>query len=142
MKKIVKLVYVLPVVLWVSLVDTVNAHVVAEQTVHANVFKAAFAARVSELPLPVGAQTFVRAAGADAELEHGSERTVGLLQVSRDSPGRFVGGGAGQINGGKERREAEGKANKFPFHSNSFYSKNQLTAAGGLISSLLRLEFS
>ncbi len=69
--------------------------------------------RVGQLPLPVGAQTLVRAARADAEIEHGVERAVGLPKIGRNEPGRFVGGGAGQIHGGEEGREAEGEAIMF-----------------------------
>jgi hypothetical protein len=37
--------------------------------------------RDGELTLPVGAQTFIRTAGADAAFEYGVVRAGGLLQV-------------------------------------------------------------
>ena len=86
----------------------VNTHVVAEQPVHANVFEAAFAVRVSQLPLPVAAQALVRAARADAALEHRVEQTIRLSQVSGDHPHGIVGSGVGQINGSGQTEKTGG----------------------------------
>ena len=63
-----------------------------------------------------GAQALLRAAGADAEIEQGIERAVRLAQVCRDKPGRFIGGGIGEIHGGEGRREAKGETTNFSFN--------------------------
>ena len=63
--------------------------------VHPDVIEAAFAMRIRQLALPVGAQTFVGAAGAHALFEHGVERAFDLLEIGGDEPfrERIVGGG-------------------------------------------------
>jgi hypothetical protein len=94
LEKIIKLVNVLPVVLRIALpVFFVNAHVVTEQTVHADVFKTTFTMRVSQLPLPVGAQAFVRPPGTDTFLEHRVQRSLHLPQIGGDDAvgGRRIG---------------------------------------------------
>lgn len=76
----------------------------------ADVFEAAFATSTGQLPLPVGAQTFVGAAHADAALEHRIDPAVCLAQVGGDDPGRFEGGSLGHGNGDSECRKPEDEA--------------------------------
>src|SRR5581483_1223880 len=85
-EKIVKLVYVLPVVSRLTIFLAINAHVVSEQAMHADVFKAAFAVSNGELPLPVCSQAFVRASRTDAAFEHGVKWPVGLLEIGGNAP--------------------------------------------------------
>ena len=122
-EKVIKLVNVLPVVLRHASFLAIDAHVVVEQTVHADVSETALVVCVGQLPLPVGAQTLVRAACADAEIEHGVERAVRLAKIGRDDSGCFVCGGVGQSRGGEESRQAEGEIIYFSFHK--FFGPHQ-----------------
>jgi len=70
--------------------------------VHADVFEPTLAMRDGLLPLPVGAQGFIRAARANAEFEHRVERAVGLLEVGGDDANGFVGGGVGKTCAAKK----------------------------------------
>ena len=108
LEKIVKLINVLPVVFRLAVLALpVNPHVVAEQTVHADVFKTAFAMRVSQLPLPVGAQAFVGPPGPDTLLEHRVHRSLHLPEIGGDDAvgGRRI-GACDQGNSHHQQRNA------------------------------------
>jgi hypothetical protein len=75
----------LPVVFGTSLlVFAVDAHVVAEQAVHAHVREPALLVDVSELALPVGTQAFGNPPRPDAGLEHRVQRALDPAYVGGD----------------------------------------------------------
>jgi hypothetical protein len=84
------------VVLPALLVDPVNAHVVGEQTVHADVAEASVATRLPQLRLPVRAQSFVGAAGADGVPEEGVQRAECGFRVQRGARRSMAGAAAFQ----------------------------------------------
>jgi hypothetical protein len=56
--------------------------------VHPDESEAAFLVDARELALPIGAKTLVSAPGADASFEHGVQRALNAMKVSRNNPFR------------------------------------------------------
>lgn len=62
----------------------VNAHVVVQQAMHADVAETDLLLHQGQLCLPVGAQSFIGAARADALLPHRTVRSANLREVHGD----------------------------------------------------------
>ena len=82
----------------------VNAHVVVEEAVEADVTKTDVALDLGELLLPVGAQAFVGAPGTDAVLPDAAGRTFHGGPVGVDRAGSVV---RGKQRDGDEEEEGE-----------------------------------
>jgi hypothetical protein len=84
-ERVIERVHVLEVVCrGTVLVLRVNAHVVVQNTVHADVVKPDLALHGGKLLLPVSAQTFVGAASSDHAQWHGGMRADDLRDISVD----------------------------------------------------------
>ena len=68
----------------------VNAHVVSEQSMHANVFEAASAPHLTQLILPIRAQSFVGPTRANAFLERRIKRPLDCIHIDSDHPDRRI----------------------------------------------------
>ena len=116
MQKVVEPVDVLPVVDgFAGLVLAVDAHVVGEEAVHADVLETALLLGVGELSLPVGAQPLISPPRADALPEHlaGRPLHLGIIHgdCALDGDGALGGGGRTRGAGGprcERGGEAEG----------------------------------
>ncbi len=83
--RVVERIDVLPVVDGTAvLVLAVDAHVIAQQAVHAQIAEPAFLLDEGQLLLPVGPQSFVRASRANAEIEHAVHWALLLANIDAD----------------------------------------------------------
>ena len=111
-QEVVEFVDVLPVVDRVTLaVFLVDAHVVVQQAVHADVLEPDLLLDECELCLPVRAQSLVGPARADALLED--------LAVGAADPGGVDGDGAGLREGDRERGQGKSEDWKLESHRKS-----------------------
>src|SRR5262249_18411533 len=89
---------------------SVNTHVVVQQRVHADIAETDLLLDQRELLLPVGAQSFVSAAGTDAFLPDGAMRTADPRKVDRDRALRLRENDAVNAEHNANNRDQKGRA--------------------------------